>query len=144
MIELNHNPRPKQLRQFGVGLMLALPVLGWLFSGRAGLSSTWEPFHTSLLAALAAGGLASGAMAWLSPRVLKPIYLAAMYAAFPIGFVVGEVILLLIYFLVFLPFAIVFRLIGRDALNRRLDRGAGSYWSPKEQPRDVRSYYRQS
>jgi hypothetical protein len=39
--------------------------------------------------------------------------------------------------------AFLFRVMGRDALQRRIDRDAKSYWQPKAQPRDAGSYYRQ-
>jgi hypothetical protein len=48
------------------------------------------------------------------------------------------------YFVIFLPVAIVFRLIGRDALQRVLNRSAATYWQPKRQAADARSYFRQS
>jgi hypothetical protein len=58
--------------------------------------------------------------------------------------VVGEVLLLVIYFLVFTPVAMLFRIIGRDALARKIDRGAATYWRAKESRADVESYFRQS
>jgi len=55
---------------------------------------------------------------------------------------VGSV--LIIYFGVFLPFGLVFRLLRRDALQLELDRDRDSYWEPKKQPTSAASYYRQS
>ena len=62
----------------------------------------------------------------------------------PIGLVVGEIILMTIYFLLFLPVSLVFRLIGRDALKRGIDRSAKTYWQSKPEPAGPESYFRQS
>ena len=56
---------------------------------------------------------------------------------------VGELAQLLIFLLIFTPMALIFRLIGRDALQRKIDHQASTYWQPKPQPRNSRSYYRQ-
>ena len=78
------------------------------------------------------------------PSLLRIPFLGAMLVALPFGIVISELILLAIYFLVFAPVALWFKLMGRDALERRLDRAAASYWRPKAQPRGVESYFRQS
>jgi hypothetical protein len=38
---------------------------------------------------------------------------------------------------------LLFRLMGRDPLQRRLEPAAASYWQPREQVTDLRRYYRQ-
>ena len=35
-----------------------------------------------------------------------------------------------------------FGFFGRDPLQLKIDRDASTYWQPKKQPRDVRSYFR--
>ena len=64
--------------------------------------------------------------------------------ALPIGIAVHEVTMAVMFFGVFVPLGLVFRLIGRDPLAKRIDRNAASYWLPKKQPRDAASYFRQS
>jgi hypothetical protein len=78
------------------------------------------------------------------PTVLKPVFLALTIVAIPIGMVIGEVAMLMIFFGVFLPFGLVFRFVQRDALQLRLDRNRDSYWDAKKQPANTASYYRQS
>jgi hypothetical protein len=140
---LNLNPSPRQLRQFaGAGVVL-MPLAAWMLSGRP-LGAEWQPLHSALVGGLFTLGVAFVALSFFAPRTLRPIFIAASLAAFPIGFVVGEILLAAIYFLVFTPVACVFRLIGRDALERKIDRSASTYWRAKPQPRDVASYFRQS
>ena len=98
----------------------------------------------SLIGWLALVGLALAAVGLLAPKVLKPVFVGLMLVALPIGMVIGELSMALIYFGVFLPIGLCFRLIGRDALQLKLDRNAQSYWQAKSTPRDVASYYRQS
>ncbi|MEM9553020.1 MAG: SxtJ family membrane protein [Acidobacteriota bacterium] len=68
------------------------------------------------------------------PRVLRPIYLGWMTMAIILGAFMTRVLLTLFFFLVLTPVGLFFRLIGRDALHRRLDRDAASYWIAKEYP----------
>ena len=133
LVELNWAPTDRQLRQFGVISLLALPFLGWLW----GASLT-------LIAWLAAAGAALLLAGLVAPRTLKPIYLAVSLIAIPIGMVIGELVLLLIYFAVFLPIGLVFRLMKRDRLQLRIDRQATTYWQRKKQPAGPASYYHQS
>ena len=66
-----------------------------------------------------------------------------MVLAFPIGWTVSLLLLALVYYAVFTPIAVVFRLIGRDALVLRRQPDAASYWREHEAPADVRRYFRQ-
>ena len=58
--------------------------------------------------------------------------------------VISEVILLVIFLFIFAPVATVFRLIGRDALERQIERDRDSYWQEKARAAGIRSYFRQS
>jgi hypothetical protein len=51
--------------------------------------------------------------------------------------------MLSVYLLVIAPIGLALRLCGRDALGRRLDRRAKSYWQSAPAPGDATSYYRQ-
>ena len=132
-LSMNWNPTDRQLRQFGLTALVALPVLAWLWRG--GLAAV-------LIAAAVGVGLAS--IAAVYPRGIKPLFLGMTLLALPIGMAVHEVTMAVTFFGVFVPLGLVFRLIGRDPLAKRIDRQAPSYWQPKKQPRDAASYFRQS
>jgi hypothetical protein len=142
LIEINWKPEDRQLRQFGAMALVGLPLAGWLFSGRPW--SEWSQTQINVVGALAAVGAAMAVVGWVRPHLLKYIFLAAMLISLPIGLVLSELILIVIYFGVFTPVALIFRLIGRDALERKIDRQRASYWTPKQQPAGVESYLRQS
>ena len=143
MIRVNFNPTERQLRQFGVAAVFMLPLFGWLLRGRPS-PATWQGGDTALVGALALLGAAFATLAVVNPRAMRFVYLGITFAMFPIGLVVSELILLSVFVLVFTPMALVFRLIGRDALDRRIQRDADSYWRPKQSPSDPRGYFRQS
>lgn len=77
------------------------------------------------------------------PAWLRPIYVGLMLVTWPIGFVVSYVTLGVIYYGVFTPVALLFRLIGRDALERRFDPQAGTYWEAYQPDQGLARYLRQ-
>lgn len=131
--DINWSPPPRQLRQFGLLSLVALPLVGWVW----GASS-------SLIVGLAGAGVVLAVIGLLVPLWLKPVFLALTIVAIPIGIVVGEVAMLVTFFLVMLPIGLLLRLFGKRTLDLKIDRAAASYWEPKRQPRDVSSYYHQS
>ncbi len=77
-------------------------------------------------------GVALAVVGVLVPPVVRPLYYAWMTMALALGYVMTRVVLTLFFFLILTPVAVIFRLIGRDALHRKLDRDAQSYWIPKQ------------
>ena len=142
-IELNLNPTNRQLKQFGLIGMCALPILGWLIAGKP-MPNAWETVHTQRVGIFASFGAVVGALGLLKPSLLKWVFIAASVITFPIGFVLGEIVMSIVYTIAFVPLALLFRTIGRDALHRNIDSDAESYWQAKEQPQNASSYYRQS
>ena len=142
-IPLNWKPAQRQLRQFGLIGLFVLPLVGWIGSGMPSIS-TWGGQSQWVMIGGASIGLLLGLLAAFRPLWLKHIFIGMALVAYPIGLVVSELLILLIYFVVFTPVALVFRLIGRDALLRKIDREATTYWTPKESSKDAESYFRQS
>ena len=66
-----------------------------------------------------------------------------MVLAFPIGWTVSQVMLAVMFFGLFTPIGLVFRLLGRDPLHRTRRPGLESYWAPKPAPADLRRYFKQ-
>ena len=133
LIEFNWSPTSRQLRQFSILCALLLPLIGWLW-GASG----------STVGILGGVGLFIAVLGLAIPAAVKPVFILLTLITAPIGLVVGEIAMLLIFFGVFLPIALLFRVLRRDELQRTLDRNAPSYWQEKKQARDVASYFRQS
>ena len=132
LIELNTDPSERQLRQFGGVCLVALPLLSWF----------WTSDLTVTLVAAVIGALL-GVTGLVAPRWLKPVFVGLSIVTIPIGLVVGELVMLLIYFGLFLPLAILFRILGRDALSRRSGDDARTFWHKRSAPENVRRYYQQ-
>jgi hypothetical protein len=66
-----------------------------------------------------------------------------MVLAFPIGWTISQVVLALLFYGLFAPIGLVFRLIGRDPLHRARQPGKESYWTAKATPSDLRRYLKQ-
>lgn len=131
LVEMNWRPTDRQLRQFGAIGLIALPLLGWLWS--AGILG---------IGILAAIGLLLAALGLVYPQSLRPIFVGLSLVSLPIGCVVSELALLVVFYGVFLPIGLLLRLLGRDPLDRKLDAQARSYWQPKKPPAGAASYFR--
>ncbi len=128
---INLHPTDRQLRNFGLTSLLALPLTAAL----------WSPgsLAAAAYAAMIGGLLAGVGVVW--PRGLRPLLVAINIVTAPLVLLVHDMVLSLAFFLVVVPTGLVFRLIGRDALKLKIDRSAITYWQPKKQPRDARSYF---
>lgn len=132
--DLPLKPSPRMLREFSaLWIVFFCGVALWQWFGRD---------HHTL--ALIYGGLAVtlGPIGLVAPAVMRPIFIAWLAAAFPIGWVVSRVLLLILFFGVITPIAAIFRMMGRDVLSVRR-RSIDTYWTPKPQPGGPASYFRQ-
>jgi len=131
--EITFAPPPRLLRQFA-GLWLLI------FAGLAVVQGIEE--HP--VAAVVLGGVALlvGLPGLVKPALVRPIYAGATVLTFPIGWIVSKLVLACLYFGLFTPVGLMFRLIGRDVLGRRPRLGAETYWAPKSMPTEPNQYFR--
>jgi hypothetical protein len=113
-----------------------------------GLIAARQEFHDhrrEVAITIAALALTVGPLGLLFPRLIRPIFIAWMRLAQPIGWVVSRMVLGTIFYGLFTPVACVFRLIGRDVLILKPRPEAASYWVPKPNAgaRDQAQYLRQ-
>jgi hypothetical protein len=87
---------------------------------------------------------AIGIVGLVRPRAMHLVFHTAMALTKPIGWVVSRVLLAVMFYVVFTPIALIFRMTGRDALARRFNAGAATYWRKRSQPTDIRGYLHQS
>ncbi|HEV3163749.1 MAG TPA: SxtJ family membrane protein [Isosphaeraceae bacterium] len=80
---------------------------------------------------------------WLRPMWVKPFFLGLTLATWPMGWVFSHLALVGVYYIIFTPVALLFRLLGRDPLKRTFDREASSYWEPYNPSRGLDRYLRQ-
>lgn len=135
MFEFPRHPDERQLRQFAtVGLLPATAIA-------AGLAWRWS--GGTAAAIIAAGGVTLCLLGWLRPRALWPVFLTWMAAVWPLGWLLGLLLLAFTFYLVITPLGLVLRLFGHDPLGRRRDAGAETYWRPARGAEDRARYFRQ-
>jgi hypothetical protein len=133
--DISFTPENRTLRQFAA---LWIAVFGAM--------AIWQGLARSHPLAGAILGLAAttiGPLGLVKPQCIRPIYVGWMIVAFPIGWIVSTVLLALLYFGVFTPVGLIFRMTGRDALSLRRPTDRRSYWSEKPAPANARNYFQQ-
>src|SRR5262245_38887397 len=111
ILEINWRPDRSELRTFAILWLIAFTILGFVVAWRSGLligtaapGATWRAPIALWVAAAVVSAAGIG-----YPDVVRPIYVAWMAVAFPIGWVIGHVMLGLTYFALFTVVAAVFR-----------------------------------
>jgi len=108
----------KELREFGLTIGIILLILGGIALWRG---KEIAPYFLGVGAALAVSGI-------VLPAVLKPFQKVWMGFSVVMGFFMSRLILLILFFLVLTPMSILTRILGKDILDQRIDKDAGSYW----------------
>ena len=129
LLRIQRDPSRGQLAVFAAAWAVVLSVVGLYVLVRGGS-------HGGATACFLAA-LAVPALGWLSPPLLRLVYLGAVFAAWPIGWVLSHVVLALVYYGLLTPTGVVMRLLGRDPLERRFEPAAESYWTRREPPDDA-------
>jgi len=136
LMEIEWHPNGRQLRVFGVSGLVASILAALILHFVWGVAAFWAWL---VLAAGAAIFLCS----LISPAATRILFIGLSLIAMPIGIVVSFTLLGAFYFLLLMPLAIVFKLIGRDSLHRRYEPSAESYWVPHRPSEDMERYLHQ-
>jgi len=145
LVTVDWKPSEKHLKRFGEACVVVFAAFGaWIVWRESVFGWSVGP----QVARYAAGGLwslaaACGVLRWVAPRWLRPLYVGLMAAGLPIGFAMSHLAMAAVFFVVVTPTAVVFRAIGRDALERNLERDATTYWRRRRPVVDAARYYRQ-
>ncbi len=138
MIQLDLRPPDDVVRKFGFIASVGFPVMGVALTyWPASILPTGALWVFVGLAAYCTLASALGLIA-----LVRPVFIGMTLIGWPIGFVVSTVLLSLIYFLMFTPLGLLFRLLGRDPMRRKLHGKAESYWITRENQRKPASYLR--
>ncbi len=133
--DLPLKPTERMLRQFAAAwLVFFLAVAVYRYFGRGQ--------HTAAIV-LGVVAVVVGVAGLIRPALARWLFVGATIVAFPIGWVVSQVMLAVMFYGIVTPLAVLFRMRGRDLLCRKPAPGRASFWMPKETPQDLRSYFRQ-
>jgi hypothetical protein len=127
------SPDTAELRRFALSMVIGFGVLG-------GIAVLRHRGIVPLATGLWIAGLVL-AVAALVPGLGRCVYLGVYVVSGAIGFLVSNVLLTLVYYLLFTPIGLVLRLVGKDPLRLRA-RAANSHWQPHGTREDERAYYR--
>ena len=136
LAEINWHPSRKELRTFAIIALIATILVALLLCKFKDLGIQWGVIIVSL-------GAAIFLSSFISPRLTRVIYLGLILATRPIGLLMSFLLLAIFYFGLLTPLALVFRLIGRDTLNRKFDPDTDSYWITHRKPDNLDRYYNQ-
>ena len=117
----------KELREFGLvtsGLFIVFfgLLIPWIWN----LQWPMWPWIIALVLSL---------LAVIAPGSLKPVYIVWMQFAGILGWINTRIILMLIFFLIFLPFGLVMRMFN-DPMSRKLDKNIETYRIQSRQPKN--------
>ena len=149
MIKLQLQPTDRMLDQFSWVALFMFPAIGWYLAYRYGLPLAWAwtlagiGFATFFVQVVLLSFLEGAAARLLQALVPKLVFQVLSIVTIPIGFVVSHVLIAAIYYLVFTPMGLFFKLVGRDAMHRKLDPKAASYWHVRGPQRPAASYFKQ-
>ena len=135
MIEIDRNPSERNLRWFGVVVGLFLAVVGGIVRLKLGApdAARWLWVAAAVVTVVY----------YAVPAVRRPLWIGWMVAAFPIGWAVSHLILAITWLFVVTPIGLILRAVGRDPLQRRIDRDRTSYWTEHDPHGDPKRYFRQ-
>lgn len=129
---VNWRPDARELRRFAIAMLIGFTVLGLLSAWRAGGISTASIVLWSIGVVLAAAAFV--------PGLGRVAYLAVYLPTSIIGYVVSNILLALMFFVVITPLGIILKLMGKDLLQQRRQK---TQWVPVKGIKNQDSYYRQ-
>jgi hypothetical protein len=136
MISINWHPTDREVRQFaGIWFPVFCLIVSLLLGLRFG---AWQ--GAGMVIAFA---VVIGVVGLVQPRVVRPLYVAWMCAAFPIGWTVSHLLLAAVFYLVIAPLGLVFRASGRDKLKLRPESEVKTFWTRRRPSAGVDQYFRQ-
>ena len=136
LIEIDWNPKSKQLQNFGKIALAMTVIISLLLYLLKGVAIQW-------LLIICAFGFITFIISKISLKLTKLIYLGMILLTMPIGWIVSFTVLAVFYYLLLTPLGLFFRLIGRDPLYRKFDPAAKSYWMSRRPPKGLEQYFHQ-
>jgi hypothetical protein len=140
--EINWKPSSTDLRKFAWSLVIGFPCIAvfffvakWIFSG-----ALPAPRFFLMLGSV---GAATGLVCLLVPLIARPLYYVWYALAACIGIVISNLLFALMYYGLFAPLGLFMRLMGRDALSLKFERGRATYWLDAPAAPPAAQYFRQ-
>ena len=76
------------------------------------------------------------------PKLLSRFYVVWMKIGDFIGGIISKIIMFILYFGLFTPVSLFLKLLGKDLLNKKIDKSQDSYWIDREmQPQSMKHQF---
>ena len=139
--EIDWHPDGPALRQFGRILLIGCPLtaVAWYCLVRW-FSGEWVLAVPIWITGI---GWAIGLLAFMSRTLVLPFYRIWFFLIAIIDTVVTNTLLLVLFYVVISPAALIMKLLRRDPLERRVEADRDSYFEDAPKPKGPESYYNQ-
>ena len=136
LVSLNLRPSQKQLRSFGLISLIMCPAIAALLSGLDTIT-LWGGAGITIAGALLF------VLSRISPNLVRPVYVTLVLLTFPVGWTFSHAVMIIFYYGIITPIALLFRLMRRDPLCRQYDATGKTYWLQRRRRRSMKDYFRQ-
>lgn len=121
----------KEIRKFAITMFIVLGIIGAFLLWRKGQVGFiyWGVAFVILISGLA----------W--PNLLSPVYRAWMKLALILGVVSSHIVLAVMYYFVLTPIGLVLRSLGKDPLQKNIDKNERSYWIKRDHKAIAKEQY---
>ncbi len=136
IIEIDFNPDRKKLRDFGIVAIIASIALSLFLY-------FFKHFAIHWILIIIGAGLFIFLSSLISLKLTRIIYLGLTFLTYPIGYVLSYLVMGIFYFLIITPVGFIFKLAGKDPLQRKFDYAAKSYWLKRQPPDKLDRYFHQ-
>lgn len=116
---MSKKPDRKELRTFGLSLGVVCLIWALVF---------WWRGRSAPIPWLLGASPVLILLALTAPVALRPLHMVWMPVAKGLARAVTWLLLTGVFFLVFTPYGVIMRALGKDPLERKIDRARPSYW----------------
>ncbi len=135
ILDFPRDPSRNELRAFGLIVLVVFAFVGLLVRWRAAAPGVaWVLWSAGALLA---------AVYYAVPPLRRPLFFGWMRLFQPISWAFSHLLLGVIFYLVLVPIGLLLRAFGRDAMQRKLEPDATSYWIRRRRERRPQEYFRQ-
>ena len=134
MFSIQTKPSTRVLRQFAAAWLVFFFLLA--------ANQVWRRGHVSVGCVLGVVSLA-GVIGLIKPTAVRWLYVAASVLAFPIGWVVSQIMLAVLFYGVVTPIGFFWRWRGRDVLQLRPKKDQPTFWITRDTEPPPERYLKQ-
>ncbi len=136
LIDINLKPSKDVLKDFAMIALVMLTIIAFAFHWIYGLSSQNALYLCGI-------GLVIFLLSRISPSLVIPIYIILTLITVPIGLVISFTVMAIFYYGLLTPIGLIFKIIGRDTMERKWDKECNTYWVEHKSPESTKRYYNQ-